>query len=62
MQERLHNLPTIMASQRRTKQNLACFLSDKIFDNSFKTPSTGIFENSNIVFNIKINFRNNRKQ
>uniref|UniRef100_A0A0N5BK55 WW domain-containing protein n=1 Tax=Strongyloides papillosus TaxID=174720 RepID=A0A0N5BK55_STREA len=48
MQERLHNLPTIMASQRRTKQNLACFLSDKIFDNSFKTPSTETAESSNI--------------
>uniref|UniRef100_A0A0K0E105 WW domain-containing protein n=1 Tax=Strongyloides stercoralis TaxID=6248 RepID=A0A0K0E105_STRER len=58
MQEGLYNnLPGIMASQRRTKQNLACFLNDKIFDSSFKNTSTETSEN-NISCGKKVSLNN----
>ncbi|CEF62931.1 Hypothetical protein SRAE_1000119800 [Strongyloides ratti] len=60
MQERLSNFSSIMASQRRTKQNLACFLNDKIFDNSFKNAPTETSEN-NISCGKKVSLNNTTK-
>uniref|UniRef100_A0A0N4ZTJ5 WW domain-containing protein n=1 Tax=Parastrongyloides trichosuri TaxID=131310 RepID=A0A0N4ZTJ5_PARTI len=52
MQERAQNHSSIMTSQRRIKQNLACFLNDKIFESNVKSQPSETMENN--IYNKKV--------